>query len=559
MSDKGGSDLDIFKDLAKRGNAPSPPATKAPTPQQTLLGLQAPSRQATTRGMPAPPPVPSRPPPPPSRGQSVPPPPLPTSSSALNSRPSPIANAAPPPPSAPLPKAPPAPSVEMDWDDEDEKTSIYDRGGTEDSARSLLAASAPPPPAAGSPARSLAPPPRVSVPAPPTRPTNRPPAPVPVPGVVPVPAPAPVLPHKQYRDSRSSLYVALLGALVVAAAAAAWLLWPRTGSLVVTVSGPGNKPLDAVEILLNGNKKCSSSPCTIDGLKADTYYVRAHAAGYQAMADIAVVVAANGKAVQNLTLVRALGTGVKVLGEGAGLKLFVDGREVGPLPQEIKDMEPGEHTIKVGGSERFEEFEKKVTIEPETMQTIGPLKLHVLKGLATIVAGNGAEGAKVILISGSDRRTLPKLPITLDIPTNQPHTLVATRRGYEQFKLPIRFEDGQVDRTFEVALAEVGSSTEKAPAEQRPSLAPTVPRESRPVAESPSPAPAAPAGQATLNINSIPVSNILVDGRPIGQTPRIGFKVSAGSHTVTFLHGDDRKSMPVNVSAGQTKTVAVRF
>jgi serine/threonine-protein kinase len=392
------------------------------------------------------------------------------------------------------------------------------------------------------------------VPAPPTRPTNRPPVPVGVPGTVPAPTPAPILASRPYRDTRPSLYLALVAALVVAGVAA-WFLWPRTGSLVVTVSGPGNKPLDAVEILLNGNKKCASSPCTIDGLKADTYYVRAHAAGYQAMADIAVVVAPNGKAVQNLTLVRALGTGVKVYGEGMGLKLYVDGREVGPLPQEIKDMEPGEHTLKVGGSERFEEFEKKITVEPETMQTIGPLKLRVLKGLATIVAGNGADGAKVILISGSERRTLPKLPITLDIPTNQPHTLVATRRGYDQFKLPIRFEDGQVEHTFEVTLPELGASSPAEKPAAPTSLAPSTPRESRPVPE----VPAAPAAQATLNINSIPVSNILVDGRPIGQTPRIGLKVSAGSHTVTFLHGEDRKAVPVKVSAGEAKTVAVRF
>src|SRR5689334_17531621 len=122
-------------------------------------------------------------------------------------------------------------------------------------------------------------------------------------------------------------------------------------------------------------------------------------------------------------------------------------------------MEPGEHGIKVAGSERFEPFEKRITVEPEQMQTIGPLKLRVLKGLATIQPGPGSDGAKVILISGADRRTLPKLPITLDIPTNQPHTLVATKRGYEQLKLPIKFEDGEVEKTFEVALQELGTGS----------------------------------------------------------------------------------------------------
>ena len=343
------------------------------------------------------------------------------------------------------------------------------------------------------------------------------------------------------------------------------LLWPRTGSLVVTVSGPGNKPLDAVEIMINSDKKCASSPCTIEGLKADTYYVRAHAAGYQAMADIAVVVNGGAKAVQNLTLVRALGTGIKVTGEGTGLKLYVDGREVGPLPQEIKDMEAGEHVVKISGGERFDPIEKNVTVEAEQMQTIGPVKLHVLKGLATIQPGLGAEGAKVILISGADRRTLPKLPITLDIPTNQSHTLVATRRGYDQFKLPIRFDDGQVEKTFEVALTEVnaassgGSAAPRQPSGGGGTVTPPDSVPTPPPAPQTAPSASANAASATLNINSIPVSNILLDGRPVGQTPKVGISVKAGNHTVVFLKGSDRKSSSVMVSPGQTRTVAVRF
>jgi serine/threonine-protein kinase len=361
------------------------------------------------------------------------------------------------------------------------------------------------------------------------------------------------------REKKPTLYI-VLAALVVAAAALLFVLMPRTGSLVVTVSGPGNKPLDAVEILVNGNRKCTSSPCTIEGIKADTYYVRATAAGYQAMADIAVVVAAGGKAVQNLTLVRATGTGIKVIGEGTGLKLYVDGREVGPLPQEIKDMDPGEHVVRVAGSERFEPFERRITVEPEQMQTIGPLRLKVLKGLATIQEGPGADGAKVILISGSDRRTLPRLPITLDIPTNQPHTLVATKRGYEQVKLPIKFEDGQVEKTIELSMVETGSSS--AGPSDRPSRSgggSDLAVEDEPSPPRPSGGGGGGGGSATLNINSIPVSSIILDGRPVGTTPKVGVKVSAGTHSVVFVKGSERKTQSVTVTAGQTRTVVVRF
>ncbi|MBM4363300.1 MAG: hypothetical protein FJ104_11510, partial [Deltaproteobacteria bacterium] len=366
----------------------------------------------------------------------------------------------------------------------------------------------------------------------------------------PLPAQAPA------RSGTPSLTLIAVIALAVLAVLGV-ALWPRQGSLVITVSGPGNKPIDAVEVLVNGEKKCSSSPCTIDGLGADTYYVRAHAAGYQAMADIAVVVAASQKTVHNLTLVRALGTGVKVIGEGTGLRLLVDGREVGPLPQEIKDMEAGEHILRVVGSDRLEPFEKRVTVEAEQMQTIGPVKLRVMKGLATIQAGPNADDAKVILISGADRRTLPRLPITLDIPTSQQHTLVATKRGFEQFKLPIKFEDGEVEKTFEVALLALGTGGDDPSGGRQAGGGTDVVPPRPPVGGGGG--GGAVAGMATLNINSIPVSSVILDGRPIGPTPKVGLRVSGGAHTVVFVRGSDRKVQSVNVTAGQTKTVAVRF
>jgi hypothetical protein len=62
-----------------------------------------------------------------------------------------------------------------------------------------------------------------------------------------------------------------------------------------------------------------------------------------------------------------------------------------------------------------------------------------------------------------------------------------------------------------------------------------------------------------LNINSIPVSSVLLDGRPIGTTPKMAVHVPAGSHTVIFINGTTRKTSSVLVTAGQTKTVAIRF
>ncbi len=53
---------------------------------------------------------------------------------------------------------------------------------------------------------------------------------------------------------------------------------------------------------------------------------------------------------------------------------------------------------------------------------------------------------------------------------------------------------------------------------------------------------------------------MILDGRPLGQTPKVGVSVSPGSHTVVFVHPEHgRKVRAVTVQAGQTATAAVRF
>ncbi|HEY8943541.1 MAG TPA: hypothetical protein VIM73_04730, partial [Polyangiaceae bacterium] len=181
MDDKA-SDLDIFDGLAAKKSRPAgppsipaPPGSRAPgaapppstTRQKTLMGLTTPMP-----GMPAAPPPP--PPPPPTSGRSLtplspvqsspaflggppapsagfpaiatpPPPPPPPIAGALTTPvppPPPMPSSVPPPPAPPAAKTrrdeeptPPIgagrngtkPGVDIDWDDEDEATTVFDR------------------------------------------------------------------------------------------------------------------------------------------------------------------------------------------------------------------------------------------------------------------------------------------------------------------------------------------------------------------------------------------------------------------------------------------------
>ena len=264
------------------------------------------------------------------------------------------------------------------------------------------------------------------------------------------------------------------------------------------------------------------------------------------------------------------GSGLKVIAEGAGLKLSVDGKDYGPLPQEIKDLSPGTHTVKIDGGERYESMEKSITVEADKLTTLEP-KLKVKKGLATIKAGSNADGAKVLLVSGSERRPVPSLPLRVDITSDKPYSIVATKKGFSEYKQNIVFEDGQAERTFVVELG--GSSSADAADEKDkdtdskptpgkvsgpgPGTMPAPAPDKEPVAD---PKTAPGSGKGTHNLNSKTVSNVILDGKPLGQTPKVGVSVSPGPHTVIFVHPEHgRKAKSVSVEAGKTAAAIVRF
>jgi serine/threonine-protein kinase len=475
-------------------------------------------------------------------------------------------------------KAEGKPGVDIDWDDEDEATMVFDKS-VEDTARSLLHSAPPPSPAAGMPAAPLpaagAPPPaRQSTlmtrpPTPSVPPPTLPRAPLPPPKAVPAPYVAPAPPPQavfepppiaQPSGSSRGLMIGAVVLLLAGAGAAAMFLMPKKGSMVLTVAGPGNKSIDTVEVYVDGAKKCEASPCRVIDLAAGTHLVKVTAAGYQPTADQAVKITSGDEAVQNIALTRASeGTGIRVTAEGRGIKLSVDGKEVGPLPQELKELSPGDHLVHLDGGERYDSFEKHIMVEADQMQTLEP-KLRVKKGLATIKLGDNAEGAKVLLVSGAERRPIQNLPITVDISVEKPYSIVASKRGFNDFEQRVAFEDGQAERTFLVNLTAAGSEA-PAPA---PAPAP-VPHGNSAPAPGPAPAPApapkpAATGNGTVNLNAIPVSNVLLDGRPMGQTPRMGVSVPPGPHTVVFVNSEfGRKAKTINVEAGKSATVVVRF
>jgi serine/threonine-protein kinase len=393
-----------------------------------------------------------------------------------------------------------------------------------------------------------------------------------------------VVPRAQ--SSNAGLWVALLLGVVAAVGLAVFFLMPRTGTLVVNVADVKGAAVSNLEVTVDGKHACDSAPCIVRDVSSGVHEVKVSAQGFDAPAARAITVEGRKDSSTDFTLnptgaagaAHGGGTGLKVSGNPlqTGVRLVVDGKELGPLPQETHDITPGTHTIKIVGSDRYQPFEKTVDVKQDEVTDLGTVALKVLKGKATIQLGT--PGAKVYLVSGTNRKEVPQFPIAIDFDPNEKWNLEAKMFGMDDYSQPISFDDGQAEKTIVVTLSPKGTSTAaapKAPVFTPPPATPAAPKE--PVAAKEPAAPkeptaakepatpktpaAAAGGECFLNINSRPASTVLLDGRPLGPTPRVKVSVTPGTHTVLFVNAEEslKKSVSVTIAAGETKAVSAKL
>lgn len=379
----------------------------------------------------------------------------------------------------------------------------------------------------------------------------------------PVPGPFP------QAKSKTGLYAGVAGAAVLIGGF--FLLGgSEPGGLVISVAGPGGKAVKGVTVQVDGKDVCRESTCKVDDLEPGSYVVRAIAEGYAEMAGTAYEVSEGEQKAINIELTPdGGGTGLKVSSKASGLTLSVDGKRIGSLPQELKELAPGEHTIAISGSPFLKDFEQTVTVKEGEILEFEP-ELQLVKGQVSIQLDDSSKDAKVALVVDGKRRSLASTikkaqsdTVKIDLPIDgKKYQLTATRRGYVDFEENLEFSVESPVQNVNLTLEKEGSG--EADEEEAP-VAPPAPRPQPSGGSSPSPSPSpaprpAASGTGSLNVNSIPVSNVLLDGRPIGSTPKMGITVSAGPHTVVFIHPQHgRKVYPVTVTAGKVSTAAVRF
>jgi serine/threonine-protein kinase len=252
----------------------------------------------------------------------------------------------------------------------------------------------------------------------------------------------------------------------------------------------------------------------------------------------------------------------------AGLRVYINGEDKGDAPLTLGGLSAGEVSLKIAGNPLYAPFAQNVVLKSDQVVTFEP-KLVPLKAMISIQRGDNAQGAFVEVIGPDRRQALFELPARVEVTPGATYRVRATRTGYRDFETEVGFTDAEAEKEVRVDLDPTGS-TPSSPRGAAPAGHAAAPRGAPPAAlaaaiapNAPAtpatPPPAAAAGTGTLNLNSIPISNVLIDGRPVGPTPR-QVPVSAGKHSVTFVHPTlGRKSMTVNVVPGKTTLSTAKF
>jgi serine/threonine-protein kinase len=296
------------------------------------------------------------------------------------------------------------------------------------------------------------------------------------------------------------LALAVLGLCVVLA------LRPRAGSLVVTALGTGHRAVDRVQIFVDGAPLCDSSPCRISGLSAGNHQLRASAPGLSSGPDQTVEILSGEESAANI---------------------------------ELSPLEKPASSAAVAADSRPAKRDKVVV---------------------TIRLSPESEGASV----NFDDAFLLDFPAELELEPHTTHTLSASKPGYEDLALHLDLGDDP-EQQIEVALTPLESvkRVRPRPAPASAAAASTAAAARKPAAASHPAAstPAADPTQGLLNISSVPPSQIILNGRPLGSTPKTAVVVPGDSlQTIVFVHPKmGRRRAQKFVPAGKERTVSIRF
>jgi serine/threonine protein kinase len=265
-----------------------------------------------------------------------------------------------------------------------------------------------------------------------------------------------------------------------------------------------------------------------------------------------------------------------------GATVALDNQELGGItPLRVGNLLARSYEVKVKLA-GFKEYTARVEVRPGVDQSLPRVMLEPERVRVRVTSEPSAGEA--VVLRGSERRTLGRTPIDVTLDNDgSAWTLQVHKPGFESFEQPIAIQGGVAELSMRAVLARVGgegvppapvamrepppvAAREPAPREpapvavrqpapvaaREPAAAPKPVRNDEPVAK----APAAGGGQGTLRINSRPWAQVVIDGRPVGNTPQMNVSLAEGTHRVQLVNPEFnlKKNLTITIKAGQIET-----
>jgi serine/threonine-protein kinase len=365
------------------------------------------------------------------------------------------------------------------------------------------------------------------------------------------------------KPGKRASWMALAAACVFgggAIAAGFVLLDAERGDLVIDVADQQCGSVDDVKVFVDDELACTSSPCTLH-VSRGSHVVRAQADGYELTAPEAVIVDPDVPTLHRVQFGASTRTGIEVRSKLSGHTLYLDGKLIGELPQRVTGLTAGEHTILISAGEDYYAEERKIELKADELEVLEDIRLKPRSGTLRIAANDQLQRAVVTL----DGERI-QVPFEKQLDASKRYHLLARRSGFEDFETWVEFGADAREKDLNIQL--MPGQSDSADTESQASRSESSESNSRSAAagesvsslrkqRAPSPQPA--TGQARLSLTSDPPSAVLLDGKPIGQTPK-SVTVTPGSHSVLFVHPTKgRARATAKLAPGQSKTLRARF
>jgi hypothetical protein len=228
---------------------------------------------------------------------------------------------------------------------------------------------------------------------------------------------------------------------------------------------------------------------------------------------------------------QAIETGFTLASQPSGATVSIDGRKLAQTtPLRVIDLQPGDHRVRVE-AEGYAPWESGLHA---TTGTVLPLQAVALQPLA---AEPPLQSARASAYTQAWRRShpLPDLDTAEDDDTSEPAN---------KAKPP----EPDPDTSPEAANTK-GAAPEPEPAKGAD--------------DTPSPASSehASSGKGTLRVNTRPWSQVFIDGKPYGNTPRMNLPLEAGPHTLTLVNEPFgfRKTVEITITPGQVENIVLNL